>query len=196
MSDDVPPRRRRVPVRWVTLAEAVAIAAVAISGLGLYNGWNNRNEGPAPSGGAATGQPLVLKAAVEQEGARLKLAPVAASQVVQSQTIAFPATLGVAPVETTGDPRIEAGWFDKPLRRASGDAGKAVGDRRLPVLVTTRYLDGTTPRSDGAIYQVGYAIEEGGLFGGGHVRLSGLSLLARHATDAKRLDTLWTPKSR
>lgn len=179
-------------MRWLTLGETVAIAAVVISGLGLYNSWN-RAETPAPAvGSARKASPLTLRATAQGDGARLVLSPVSAAQVVQSQTIAFPKALGVAPIETTGDPRIEAGWVDAPLRRAAAAKDPGAGDRRVPVLITTRYIEDDAEKTDTAIYQLGYALSEGGLFGGRHVRLRGLSLAQRGAADGqKRIDAQW-----
>lgn len=186
------PRRRRVPIRWITLAEAVAIGAVLISALGLYNSWSGDRPTPPAATPAATAHPLVLRATADREGARLSLAPVRDAQVIQSQTIAFPAALGVARVETTGDPRIEAEWINDALKKAGGKAG--TGDRRLPILLTTVYVDDGASLTDVAVYHLGYAVEGGGLFGGTHVRLRGLSLVTRGkgATQA-RLDAMWRP---
>jgi hypothetical protein len=188
---DQPPRKRKVPIRWITLAEAVAIGAVLISGLGLYNSWSDRRDAAAPVAATKT-EPLVLRATADKEGVRLSLAAVRDAQVIQSQTIAFPTALGVAAVETTGDPRVEADWVADALKRLGGKAG--AGDRRLPVLLTTTYVEDGAERSDTALYNLGYAIEEGGLFGGSHVRLRGLSLVTRGSGATKaRLDASWKP---
>lgn len=197
MSEENRPKRR-VPVRWVTLGEAVAIAAVAISGLGLYNSWSNREATtPPPPAVVERATPLVLRVTVAEQGERLTLAPVADSHVIQSQTITFPSALKVSPVETTGDPRIEADWFARPLRRVMADAPDMTGDRKLPVLIVTRYLEDGAERTETAAYQLGYVIEEGGIFGGGRVRLHGLSLLDRGVRNGQqRLDVMWRPARR
>jgi len=179
-------------MRWLTLGEAVAIAAVVISGLGLYNSWN-RAETPAPAvGSVKKAPPLTLRAAAQADGARLVLSPVSSTQVVQSQTIAFPRALDISPVETTGDPRIEAGWVDLALRRAAEPGKTGAGDRRVPVFITTRYIEDDVEKTDTAIYQLGYAFSEGGLFSARHVRLRGLSLAQRGVADGqKRIDAQW-----
>jgi hypothetical protein len=175
----------------VSLGEGVAVAAVVISGLGLYNTWG-RTPTPAPTTAPTRKTPpLVLRATVAADGARLALSPVSAAKVVQSQTIAFPATLGLAPVETTGNPRIEAGWVDEALRKAA-DTGKAASDRRVPILITTRYIEGDAEKTDSAVYQLGYGLRAGGLLGGKRVALKGLSLVARGVTNGQaRIDALW-----
>ncbi|MBU3078583.1 hypothetical protein [Sphingomonas quercus] len=183
-------------IRLLSLGETVAVAAVVISGLGLYNSWNKADT-PAPAsvtgGEAKKPSALTLRAEAQADGARLALSPVSTAQVVQSQTIAFPAPLDIAPVETTGDPRIEASWVDAALRKV-GEAEKVgAGDLRVPVLITTRYIEDDAEQTDRSVYQLGYVLSEGGLFGGRHVRLRGLSLSARGARDGqKRIDALWT----
>ena len=199
MSEE-PNRRRRVPVRWVTLGETVAIAAVVISGLGLYNSWNMRADTPEPATAATRAvpaRPLTLKAAVEEDGRRLALSPADGDQVIQSQTVAFPKALGAAAAETTGNPRIEAGWVDGALVRASAGGAATAGDLRLPILVTTRYIEGGEERTDQSLYQLRYTLTDGGLFGGRHVRLRGLSLSQRGVKDGQaRLDRMWRPAPR
>ena len=36
--------QRRSRLRWITLGEAIAIAALVLSGLGLWHEWNKREE--------------------------------------------------------------------------------------------------------------------------------------------------------
>jgi len=57
----------------------------------------------------------VLHATPGHDGNMLALAPRADSQSIQSQTIIFPTVLGLDPVETTGDARIEKSWFENAL---------------------------------------------------------------------------------
>ncbi len=199
MSDD-PEERRRSRLRWVTLGEAVAIAAVAISGLGLYQGWQDRDarraEHAQEARAAGKARVLSLRATAQRDGAVLALAPLVDGQSIQSQTIRFPAALGVAPVETAGDPRIEAGWLADGLKKARHAAGMkdaTAGDARLPVAIETRFLDGGDVHADRAVYDLGYAIE-GRFLLGGTVRLRGLSLVARGAGQA-RIDALWQARA-
>jgi hypothetical protein len=187
--------------RWITLGEGLGLAAVVISGLTFWNSYSERTNAEAERSAsekkanraAAT---LLLKGVTAKDGSTVTLAPLRDDQTIQSQAIRFPATLGLSPIETTGDARIETGWFDaalKKARRAAGRTEESKGDERLPVLITTRFLGAGTLHEDVALYDLGYAIEEGGLFGGSDVRLRGLSLMER--ADAKsapaRLDRIW-----
>lgn len=199
MSEDSE-NRRRSRLRWITLGEAVAIAAVLISALGLYTSWQDRRSDAADkaqaSASAKAAHIFSVHATTARGGATLALAPIAEEQSIQSQRIAFPAALGVAPVETTGDPRIDAAWLADGLKKARHEAGMkdaTAGDARLPIAITTTYLDDGTVRTDRALYDLGYAIE-GHFLIGSSVRLRGLSLIARGA-DPARIDALWAARS-
>ncbi|HUD30929.1 MAG TPA: hypothetical protein VMQ93_18840 [Novosphingobium sp.] len=185
--------------RWVTLGEVLAVAAVAISGLTLWNNWSERSATEATKTGEAlkaskrAATLVLVTTSVDEE--RLTLKPASAEQSVQSQTIAFPTALDLAPVETTGEPRIEAAWFERGLKKAR-DAAKlpddSRGDEQLPVLVTTRFLVDGQPHEDVALYDIGYSIS-GRWLAGHSVALRGVSLVSRvKETGARaRLDARW-----
>lgn len=183
---DTPEERQaeaaRVRRRWLTLGELLAIAAVLISALTLWNSYRERTTSEAERHAEAAKSShaaavLVLKATPERDGRTLQLTPRADSQTIQSQTIIFPKALGLDPVETTGDARIEKGWFESELvkaRKAAGEAHDQPGDARLPVLITTHFLVDGEPASDTALFQVGYETNKAFLQGTS-VKLKGLS---------------------
>lgn len=184
--------------RWITLGEILAVLAVLISGVTLYLNWadkqDERAEKSAQDGRAtARAAALVLNATAPRDD-RLLLKPVDDGQVVQSQTIRFPTALGVDPVDTSGDPRIEADWFETGLKRARDKAGlpdDSRGDEKLPIAITTRFLANGEAHQDIALYDIGYGIE-GRLLGGHDVTLRGLSLVKRVKGDAQsQLDARW-----
>lgn len=194
----------RIRRRWVTLGEVLAVAAVAISGLTLWNSYTDRQDQRVEKAGEAArasiaNRTLLLKATADRSAARLDLAPLRGEQSIQGQSIAFPTPLGLSPVDTTGDARIERGWFDTALvkaRKAAGLAAETRGDERLPVLLTTRYLADGVPATDRAVYDIGYATDTGFL-SGTDVRLRGLSLVARVRGDGvAQIDRLWAAKRR
>lgn len=185
--------------RWITLGELLAAIAVTISALTLWNSWRERSDSAAAktadaqraSKRAAT---LVLAAANAGER-KLTLKPGSAEQSVQSQTILFPTALDAAPAETTGEPRIEAAWFERGLKEARDTArlpDNSRGDERLPVVITTQYLVDGKPHEDVALYDIGYTIS-GRLISGHSVTLRGLSLVSRVKSDnaQARLDARW-----
>lgn len=188
--------------RWITLGEILAVAAVLISGLTLWNSYSERNATEADRAAekqreAVRSKALVLKAAGGRK--RLALTAVDPAQAVQSQTIAFPSPLGVDPIETLIEPRIEAGWIKDAVGKAreSGGQARASGDLRMPIAITTRFVSGGETFTDVAIYDVGYR-RDGNLLGGSEVDLLGLSLVERiKAGDARaRLDSIWRGRGR
>jgi hypothetical protein len=193
----------RVRRRWLNLGEIVAILAVLISGLTFWNSYRERTNTEAEHASesarsAKKATTLILKAVPDQDGRTLALAPRADEQAIQSQTIYFPAKLGLSPAETSSDTRIEKGWFESALvsaRRAAG-AADSPGDARLPVLVETHYLIDGDPHVDRAIYEVGYATSHS-LLGGTDVHLRGLSrtgAVENVDVGQKRLDALWATR--
>lgn len=175
--------------RWITLGEILAVLAVLISAATLWLNWSERSDDAATraaeSRKASTRAALLVLNAVTDGEDRLTLKPVTADQMVQSQTLHFPAALGINPVETTGDPRIEARWFESGLKRAREKAGlpdDSRGDERLPVLIETRFLADGQSHEDVALYDIGYSIA-GRMLGGHRVTLRGLSLVKRIGND-------------
>jgi hypothetical protein len=185
--------------RWITLGELLAVVALCISALTLWNSWSERREREAvkhadaqqASTRAAT---LVLTAANSGEHT-LILRPESGGQSVQSQKISFPTALGAAPAETTGEPRIEAVWFEHALKQARGRArmpDDSRGDERLPVVISTRFLVDGEPHEDVALYDIGYSIS-GHWLGGHSLALHGVSLVSRVKSGSAqaRLDARW-----
>ncbi|MDO6414664.1 hypothetical protein Q4F19_09760 [Sphingomonas sp. BIUV-7] len=182
---DVPDEKKeaaRVRRRWLNLGELLAIAGVVISGAALWNSYRERTHAEAEQATseartARAAELLVLKASVAKDGNLLTLVPRDDTQTIQAQTIRFPAALGVSPVETTGDARIERDWFEKGLTEALEKAKankRAPGDQRLPVLITTHFLVDGVEHQDNALYSVGYTLGHGFL-AGTTIKLRGLS---------------------
>jgi hypothetical protein len=205
---DLPPIPTREEVeaaavrrRWITLAEVLGVIAVLISGLTLWNSYQQRNADEADKAAARTqaaaeAQILLLRASPDREGRTLGLATAEAGQTIQNQTVNFPAPLGVAAIDTVIEPRIEAGWFEQALlraRQAAGGQGESRGDERVPVAITTSFFSGGAMHRDSAIYDIGYRIEGGGLFNGHRIRMRGISRVETVAprTLQSRLDAIW-----
>lgn len=185
--------------RWITLGEVLAVIAVVISGLTLWNNWSERAETEASKtveARRADARAATLVLTAEASDAReLTLKPSLPEQSVQSQTVMFPSALGVAPAGTTGEPRIEAGWFEDALKKARDKAGlpdDSRGDERLPVAIVTRFLADGAAHEDAALYDIGYSVE-GHLLSGHKVTLRGLSLVGRvkPGSAQARLDARW-----
>jgi hypothetical protein len=186
--------------RWITLGEILAVIGVLISGLALWNSWSERSAAEKERAAekaqqANVSQTLLLKAS--GGGKRLALAAHDAEQAIQSQTLIFPSAFGVGAFDTT-EPRIEAEWVKRVLKKAQEKDDKVRGDARMPVAITTRFVTDGRSFTDTALYDVGYKTSDGGLFDGREVELKGLSLIRRttEATAQKRLDALWAARAR
>ena len=193
----------RVRRRWINLGELVAVLALVISALTLWNSYRERTTSEAEHAqesaqSAKKASVLILRATPDKDGRTLALTPHADEQAIQSQTIRFPAKLGLSPAETTSDARIEKSWFESALVSARKTAGIAdtPGDARLPVLIETHYLTDGDAHTDRAVYELGYATSHSFL-GGTDIHLRGLSRTGSAASVAagqKQIDALWATR--
>jgi hypothetical protein len=206
MSEHSPtPEERReaaaIRRRWITLGEVLAVIGVLISGLALWNSWSERSaaekERAAEKAQQASVSRTLLLKANGGGGKRLTLVAHDPDQAIQGQTLLFPSGFGLGAFDTT-EPRIEAEWVKRAIRKAHEKDGKAGGDLRMPVAITTRFVADGRTFTDSALYDVGYEESGGGLFDGTDVELRGLSLIGR-TTEAKaqaRLDAIWAQRAR
>lgn len=174
--------------RWITLAEAVAVAGVLIAALTLYLSWSDRREERAAQAASARQEMrkasvITLRATRARDGERLALAD--SAHPVDSIDVAFPAALGVPSQDGLVEPAIEARWIEDALL-ALNKRDKARG--RLPVLITSTFWEGETRRTAGAIYDVAWKAD-GGLFGRS-LKLEGMALRERGGNQS-RLDAIW-----
>jgi hypothetical protein len=185
--------------RWITLGEILAVIGVLISGLALWNSWSERGAAERERAAekareASESRTLLLK--TSGGGKRLALTAHDADQAIQGQTLLFPSAFGLGAFDTT-QPRIEAEWVKRAVRKAKGKDVKAAGDARIPVAITTRFVVDGRAFTDTALYDVGYKESGGGLFDGSEVELKGLSLIERTtaARAQARLDALWAARA-
>ena len=190
----------RVRRRWLNLGELLAIVAVVISALTLWNSYRERTNTEAEHRAAAekgskSVATIIFHVTADRGGTTLSLTPRVESQTIQSQTIIFPSGLGVSPIDTTGDARIERGWFDSELakaRKAAGAKHDQPGDARLPLLITTHFLVDGEPKVDRGMFELGYEASHAFL-SGTTIRLKGLSRVGTARDEAggkKQLDLL------
>lgn len=183
---ETPAQRRR---RWLTLGEIIGVLALLISAASLWDSHRARVDEQAAAARArpVAVTPLVLVATVAENGERLELAATR-DRIIQTQSIRFPTDFGTAQEDTVGNPHIEAAWFADGLRAAT--PGKHVRGR-VPIAITTRYLDDGTLREDVAIYDVGHGWRSRLLASDVPV-LEGITVVSRGGKDLqKRLDARW-----
>jgi hypothetical protein len=185
---ETPGPRRRPPIRWLTLAETVGILALVVAALGWWDTHRERlqqdNERAAAertrtaeSRREAARSSFLLVGSLGDDGERIRLASAHPDQVIQTQTLVFPAGVRGDPVETTGNPRIERRWLEDGLRKADRKA-EAGGERRVPVGVATSYVQDGEMKTDRSIYAVAYSLQ-GRFLRGSTVKLEGVSLIRR-----------------
>lgn len=175
--------------RWINLAELVALLGLVIAALGLWNSWQDRRDAhdartQAEAANARDQSRVDLTATPRDGGRELLLKD--PRHDIQDVTIAFPSALGVTAQRPLADPVITA----DPLRDAllKGNDHHA---GRLPVLVTTRVVDGDSGHSVAAIYDVVWTTKRGMLgLGGRGLSLNAIRLVRRGGTQAG-LDSLW-----
>jgi hypothetical protein len=198
-----PVRRKRLPLRWLTLAELVGIGALGIAALGFWDSHRERTlteqeraaeaqEKKAEAKAGALKLSFLMTGAPEAHGERLRLTTVHPEQVIQTQSVSFPAEVRADSVETTGNPRIEAGWFEAGLAWAAHARGAKQHQGRVPVGVVTEFIEDGQRKTDKAIYLVGYNTHPR-MLRADKVELEGLSLLRRGVGEdlQRAVDGVW-----
>ena len=153
--------------RLSNLGEAIALAALIISALGLWNGWSNRNDKPAVVVEQRRSIRLALLGKVEDNGKAMTIAPVEAGHALEALTVTAP---GKAPIELGSEPKLSASAVEALL----ADAKERVSGS-LRVNIEARYIEAGVERRGSGHYRLDYRWVSGGLFGGHGLRLSRLT---------------------
>ena len=163
MSESEPKIRQR----WVSLGEIIALAALIISGLGLWLTWKNSSEDwPTRVVEQRQSIPLTLRGKVGRDGRKMEIAPVEPSHALQSLTVAIP---GAYPIELGSDGMLDADTVAAKIK------SKDKGPHSVRVRIDARYVEMGKDRRGGGNYVLRYKWEGGGLFAGRSLRLIGLS---------------------
>ena len=194
--------RKRIQLRWLTLAEIVGVGALVIAGLGFWDSHRERerderdraaavSERQAEAKAQAQKLTFVMTGAVADKGETVRLTSVNPEQVIQTQTMWFPAELRSDSVETTGNPRLEVGWIENGLRKHAGKARTG----RVPVGVLTVFIEDGQTKTDRAVYQLGYSLHDRTLRAD-KVELEGLSMARRNVSGDLQAaaGTLWSAR--
>ena len=154
--------------RLINLGEAIALAALIISALGLWNGWSNRNDKPAVVVSTSRSIPLALRGKLEDDGKRLAIAPVEPGHALETLTLTAP---GKPALDLGSEPQLSASAVEGLLNPAR----KKEGTGSLRVNFAARYIEGGIERRGGGAYWIAYRWTDGGLFGGHSLRLTGMT---------------------
>lgn len=164
MVDDVPPQktRRKSPVSF---GELIALAALVVSGLGLWLTWQRNDDKPGPTEVVErkTAVPLVLRGRVEDNGQRLIIEPVEATHAVDFLKFAFASG---RTVETGNNGTLTS----RDVESALPDGSERT-DGQVQATVTARYVEAGQERSATRRYAIRYRWEGGGLFSDKSLRL-------------------------
>lgn len=153
-------------LRWVTLGEAIAIAALILSAVGLWHEWTK----PDSKEVVVEKQrsiPLALAGRVTNDGRDIEISPVENSHALQSLTVAAAGKK----LEVGSGGRLSADDFAGLV----GNAKDAKGSQRATLRITAKYVEAGADKSATGSYVISYRWEGGGLFGGRHIRFEDFS---------------------
>jgi hypothetical protein len=162
------PEQRRRRLRWLTLGELLAVVAVAISALGLWQSWRSEDK---PTTVVEQRKPiaLTLRGKAENDGRTLEITPVEQSHALQSLTLK---RAGATPINIGSDGELGADELEGALgKRTDHDKGTY----RLRVRIEADYVEAGVVRHASGNYTLTYRWEGGGLFGGRSLRLASLA---------------------
>jgi len=162
MTEPTPKRRK-----FITFGETIALAALAISGAGLWLAWKDSGkDGPTRIVEQKQAVPLTLRGRPDDDGRALEIMPVEPGHGLQSLTVTVK---GGSPIDVGSDGILAA----SDLERALGDVEKKSG--AVSARVNARYVEAGADRSASRDYRIRYRWEGGGLFNGRSLRITGFS---------------------
>ena len=152
---------------WISLGEAIALAALVISGLGLWITWKESSkEGPTRVVEQRQAIPLTLRGKPQNGGKTMEITPVEPAHGLQSLIVTVK---GGQPIDVGSDGVLAA----SDLQRALGETDRK--DGRVTAAIDARYVEGGTDRKARRTYTIRYRWEGGGLFSGRSLRITGFS---------------------
>ncbi len=163
-----PEARRR---RMINLGELIALAALAVSAVGVWIAWKSSNQDkPTRVVEQRSPVPLALRGTTDPSGRSLTIVPADPSHGLESLRISIK---GASVIEIGSDGRLNASDIETALQGRGKDAKDVT--RSLPIRIEARYVEGGADRRGGGDYTLRYKWEGGGLFGGRSVHLIGLA---------------------
>ena len=163
--------RRKSRIRWITLGEAIAIAALIVSAFGVWISWKSDGEDKAQTTVVERRQaiPLALRGEALRDGRSLEISPIEDSHALQTLTVT-PA--GAEPIDLGNDGELSARSLENALGK---NAASGKGTHRVPVRIAAKYVEAGADKSATGSYVISYRWDGGGLFGGRSLRIVGLS---------------------
>ena len=168
MSESESERQRR---RWITVGELIALAALIVSGLGVWISWKS-SDSDQPTRIVEQRQPipLTLRARREDDGGKLEISPVEPSHALESLTLSVP---GASPIEVGSDGELDASDVQSALKGRDDEPKEKTLSVRARI--DAHYVEAGKERRSSGTYTLRYMWKGGGLFGGRSLHLLGLS---------------------
>ena len=166
MSESSESKKSRM--RWVTLGEAIAIAALVISGLGLYREWNKPDDKPTVVEKERASIPLALRGRTQDQGRSMEISPVESSHALESLAI----SIGSSKIELGSDGDLSASQVEDALGKVDKDAK---GHQRVAAHIAAKYVEAGADKTATGSYTITYKWEGGGFLSGKSLRLVSLS---------------------
>ena len=162
---------RKARLRWVTLGEAIAIAALIVSAAGVWLSWKDgdTDKGPTTIVEKKQAIPLALRGKPVDDGQTLEISPVESGHALQSLNVIV---AGASAIDVGSDGELSASDLESALGDRAAD-GK--GTHRVNVRMDARYVEAGTDKSASGTYVISYRWEGGGLLGGRSLRITGMS---------------------
>jgi len=168
MNETESQRQRR---RWITFGELIALAALIVSGLGVWINWKGSgNDKPTRIVEQRQSVPLTLRGVRRDDGTRLEISPVESTHALESLTVRI---AGASPIAVGSDGGLDGSDVASALS-AHQDEPK---NKTLSVKarIDARYVEAGKDRSSSGNYTIRYQWKGGGLFGGRSLHLVSLS---------------------
>jgi hypothetical protein len=167
MSETESERRRRL----ISLGELIALAALIVSGLGVWIAWKSSNQDkPTRIVEQRSAIPLTLRAMPNSDGSVLTISPADPGHGLESLTVSIK---GSSPIEIGSDGRLQANDVEAALKERPKEPKDVT--QRLPIRIDARYVEAGADRRGGGAYVLRYKWQGGRLFGGRSLHLVGLS---------------------
>lgn len=163
--------KKKSRLRWITLGEAVAIAALIISAGGLWLSWktSDKAEGPTEVVEKRQEVALALRGRTTDDGRTLEISPAESGHALQSLDVMV---AGSSAIEAGSDGQLDASDLENALGDKVED-GK--GTHRIRVRIVSEYVEAGANKTASNSYVISYRWEGGGLLGGRSLHFVGFT---------------------
>jgi hypothetical protein len=177
--------------RWVSLAEVVSVAGVAIAALGLWLTWSDRRSEQTEKQTQSITQSreaarYAIKASVARNGDLILDKD--ERHPLGDLTVTFPAALEVGQ-QTSPTQTISREWYERALLKAT-DGGADSETGKLPVMLSVQYWNDEKLRTASGVYDIIWRTKGRPLLGR-ELKIEALRLRSPTATKAM-LDQAWS----